>query len=120
LYGAEKITRSFIKNDMLPEEIVHLHIQALRELYPQIPREVQHAMNFLIIVSNKKFIACCTSDSSRSATCYELFIRNDDFVWTRSSRISNITPKTIGIRIGNCHRRKYARNAFSYEKARNG
>lgn len=48
LYGAEKITRSFIKNDMLPEEIVHLHIQALRELYPQIPREVQHAMNFLL------------------------------------------------------------------------
>ncbi|HLQ71536.1 MAG TPA: phosphatase RsbU N-terminal domain-containing protein, partial [Bacillota bacterium] len=48
LYGAEKITKSFIKNDFSPEEIVNLHIQALAELYPNIYEEMQHSMNFLL------------------------------------------------------------------------
>lgn len=48
LYGAEQITKSFIKNNFLPEEIVNLHIQALAELYPEIYVEMQHSMNFLL------------------------------------------------------------------------
>src|SRR5690625_4083960 len=48
LYGAEQITKSFIKNNFLPEEIVNLHIQALAELYPNIYEEMQHSMNFLL------------------------------------------------------------------------
>lgn len=48
LYGAEQITKSFIKYDYLPEEIVNLHMQALAELYPDMSEEMQHSMNFLL------------------------------------------------------------------------
>jgi len=48
LYGAEKISKSFIKNNILPEEIVNLHIQALTELYPNLSEELKNSMNFLL------------------------------------------------------------------------
>ncbi|SHG31886.1 PP2C family protein-serine/threonine phosphatase [Ornithinibacillus halophilus] len=48
LYGAEQITKTFIKNNILPEEIVNLHIQALTELYPDLLIEFKHSMNFLL------------------------------------------------------------------------
>nr|WP_155670038.1 PP2C family protein-serine/threonine phosphatase [Ornithinibacillus caprae] len=48
LYGAEQISKSFIKNNILPEEIVNLHIQSIIELYPDLNKEIRHAMNFLL------------------------------------------------------------------------
>jgi len=48
LYGAEQISKAFIKNNVPPEEIINLHIQALSELYPDIPTYFQHSMNFLL------------------------------------------------------------------------
>ncbi|WP_106494771.1 PP2C family protein-serine/threonine phosphatase [Lentibacillus sp. Marseille-P4043] len=48
LYGAEQISKSFIKNKIPPEEIINLHIQALAELYPSLSEEMQHSMNFLL------------------------------------------------------------------------
>ncbi|TFJ92054.1 PP2C family protein-serine/threonine phosphatase [Lentibacillus salicampi] len=48
LYGAEQISKAFIKNNVPPEEIINLHIQSLSELYPDIPEHFQHSMNFLL------------------------------------------------------------------------
>lgn len=48
LYGAEQISKSFIKSNIPPEEIVNLHIQSLAALYPQVPDYIQHSMNFLL------------------------------------------------------------------------
>ncbi|MFC2947777.1 PP2C family protein-serine/threonine phosphatase [Virgibacillus sediminis] len=48
LYGVEQVSKSFIKNHILPEEIVNLHIQALSELYPGLSEEFQHSMDFLL------------------------------------------------------------------------
>lgn len=48
LYGAEQISKTFIKNNILPEEIVNLHIQALLEIYPNLHNEILPAMNFLL------------------------------------------------------------------------
>ncbi|GAA0610757.1 phosphoserine phosphatase RsbU [Virgibacillus siamensis] len=48
LYGAEQISKTFIKNGIPPEEIVNLHNQALVELYPDIPEHIWHSMNFLL------------------------------------------------------------------------
>src|SRR5699024_11610836 len=48
LYGAEKITKGFIKKHILPEEIINLHIQAFSELYPNVREEVTLGMNFLL------------------------------------------------------------------------
>lgn len=48
LYGAEQISKSFIKRKIPPEEIINLHIQALRELYPDLSEELQISMNFLL------------------------------------------------------------------------
>ncbi|MEN2466924.1 PP2C family protein-serine/threonine phosphatase [Ornithinibacillus sp. JPR2-1] len=48
LYGAEQISKSFIKNNILPEEIVNLHIQALLEISPELHDQIQTSMNFLL------------------------------------------------------------------------
>lgn len=48
LYKAEQMSKSFIKNNILPEEIVHLHIQALEALYPNLPKNIRNSMNFLL------------------------------------------------------------------------
>ncbi|MBY7142393.1 PP2C family protein-serine/threonine phosphatase [Virgibacillus sp. NKC19-3] len=48
LYGAEQVSKSFISNNILPEEIINLHIQALSELYPNLSEEFQHSMDFLL------------------------------------------------------------------------
>lgn len=48
LYRAEKISKSYIKNNILPEEIVNLHVQAMIELYPDLSKEYQHSMDFLL------------------------------------------------------------------------
>ncbi|WP_164671077.1 PP2C family protein-serine/threonine phosphatase [Virgibacillus doumboii] len=48
LYGAEQVSKTFIKNNVPPEEIVNLHNQALSELYPDLPEHIQHSMNFLL------------------------------------------------------------------------
>lgn len=48
LYGAEQISKGFIKKNILPEEIVNLHIQALLEIYPDLQDNIQSSMNFLL------------------------------------------------------------------------
>ncbi|SFB38901.1 sigma-B regulation protein RsbU (phosphoserine phosphatase) [Lentibacillus halodurans] len=48
LYGAEQLSKAFIKDNVPPEEIINLHIQALSELYPDIPEYLQYSMNFLL------------------------------------------------------------------------
>lgn len=48
LYGAEKITKNFIKENISPEEIIDLHNQAFRELYPDVSQELKRGMSFLL------------------------------------------------------------------------
>ncbi|MGM8212448.1 PP2C family protein-serine/threonine phosphatase [Virgibacillus sp. W0430] len=48
LYKAEKLSKSFIKNNILPEEIVNIHIQALEELYPNLSEDIRNSMGFLL------------------------------------------------------------------------
>lgn len=48
LYGVERMSKSFLKNNILPEEIVNLHIQSLVDLYPDLSEEIRHSMNFLL------------------------------------------------------------------------
>lgn len=48
LYRAEQIGKSFIKNNVLPEEIVSLHNQALAEIYPDLFVGYQRSMDFLM------------------------------------------------------------------------
>lgn len=48
LYRAELVSKSFIKRNILPEEIINLHNQALMELYPKQYEDLKHSMNFLL------------------------------------------------------------------------
>ncbi|GAA0447292.1 MAG: PP2C family protein-serine/threonine phosphatase [Bacillota bacterium] len=48
LYEVEQVSKSFIKNHILPDEIVNMHIQALAELYPSLSEDIQSSMNFLL------------------------------------------------------------------------
>lgn len=48
LYRAEQVSKTFLKERILPEEIVNMHNQALSELFPDIPKEFQDSMAFLL------------------------------------------------------------------------
>lgn len=48
LYRAEQVSKSFIRDQILPDEIVNLHNQALDEIFPQIPEEFKDSMTFLL------------------------------------------------------------------------
>lgn len=48
LYGVEQISKLFIQDNIPPDEIVNIHNQALMELRPELSKDVQHAMHFLL------------------------------------------------------------------------
>ncbi|HLS60758.1 MAG TPA: PP2C family protein-serine/threonine phosphatase [Virgibacillus sp.] len=48
LYRAEQVTKSFIKHNIPPEEIINIHNQALEEIYPGLSSEIDHSMQFLL------------------------------------------------------------------------
>lgn len=48
LYRAEQMSKSLIKKNYPPEEIVNLHNQAVTTLYPNIDEDLKRAMNFLL------------------------------------------------------------------------
>ncbi|PWU68070.1 PP2C family protein-serine/threonine phosphatase [Gracilibacillus dipsosauri] len=48
LYQAEQFTKLSMQNNILPEEFINIHIQALKELYPDLPKEICASLNFLL------------------------------------------------------------------------
>ncbi|MBM7543277.1 PP2C family protein-serine/threonine phosphatase [Amphibacillus cookii] len=48
LYQAEQFSKLSVQHNISPEEIIHVHIEALKELYPELPREVSDSLNFLL------------------------------------------------------------------------
>ncbi|MBM7571075.1 PP2C family protein-serine/threonine phosphatase [Aquibacillus albus] len=48
LYQAEQFSKLSIQHNISPEEIINVHIQALKELYPDLPKEVDYSLNFLL------------------------------------------------------------------------
>lgn len=48
LYRAEQVSKTFIKKNIPPEEIINIHNQALEEIYPSLFSEIDHSMHFLL------------------------------------------------------------------------
>src|SRR5699024_12647048 len=48
LYHAEQVSKQFIKDNVLPDEIINLHNQALIEIFPDLSFDIQYSMNFLL------------------------------------------------------------------------
>ncbi|MBU5595726.1 PP2C family protein-serine/threonine phosphatase [Amphibacillus sp. MSJ-3] len=48
LYHAEQFSRLSVQHNVSPEEIIHIHIEALKDLYPDLPREISDSLNFLL------------------------------------------------------------------------
>ncbi|MCT1902862.1 PP2C family protein-serine/threonine phosphatase [Oceanobacillus sojae] len=48
LYDLELISKAFIKKNILPEELINLHIQAMENIYPQLMNEYKISMEFLL------------------------------------------------------------------------
>ncbi|WP_208586059.1 PP2C family protein-serine/threonine phosphatase [Gracilibacillus suaedae] len=48
LYQAEQFSKLSMQHNISPEEIINVHIQALKELYPDLPTEIDSSMNFLL------------------------------------------------------------------------
>ncbi|WP_284141781.1 MULTISPECIES: PP2C family protein-serine/threonine phosphatase [unclassified Virgibacillus] len=99
LYGAEQITKSFIKQNILPEEIVNLHIQALAELYPNVYEEVQRAMNFLVETMISYGLAMQEYQTLREK---QLELQSEISVAANMQKtlLATTTPKVEGLEIG--------------------
>ncbi|MGN8647755.1 PP2C family protein-serine/threonine phosphatase [Gracilibacillus sp. HCP3S3_G5_1] len=48
LYQAEQFSKLSMQHNISPEEIINVHIQALKDLYPDLPAEIDSSMNFLL------------------------------------------------------------------------
>lgn len=48
LYRADKVSKSLLRDNILPEEIVNLHNQSLLEMFPDLPKSLQNSMAFLL------------------------------------------------------------------------
>jgi len=48
LYQAEQLSRLSVQHKISPEEIIYIHIEALNELYPDLPCEITDSLNFLL------------------------------------------------------------------------
>ncbi len=48
LYQVEQLSKLSMQHNISPDEIVNIHIKALEELYPELPREVDDSLNFLL------------------------------------------------------------------------
>lgn len=48
LYQAEQFSKLSMQQNISPEEIVDVHIQALQDLYPDVPEGIKYSMNFLL------------------------------------------------------------------------
>lgn len=48
LYQAEQFSKLSMQHNISPEEIVNVHIKALKELYPELPEQVNDSLNFLL------------------------------------------------------------------------
>lgn len=48
LYDLELISKNFIQKNILPEELINLHIQAMENIYPQLMEEYKLSMKFLL------------------------------------------------------------------------
>ncbi|MFC4402035.1 PP2C family protein-serine/threonine phosphatase [Gracilibacillus xinjiangensis] len=48
LYQAEQFSKLSMQNNISPEEIINIHIQSLKELYPDLPKEIDSSLNFLL------------------------------------------------------------------------
>ncbi|MED0773383.1 PP2C family protein-serine/threonine phosphatase [Bacillus siamensis] len=50
LYQAQKFSRKTIEHQVPPEEIISIHRKVIKELYPDLPEDVFHSLDFLIEV----------------------------------------------------------------------
>ncbi|MFT4430377.1 PP2C family protein-serine/threonine phosphatase [Bacillus velezensis] len=50
LYQAQKFSRKTIEHQVPPEEIISIHRKVVKELYPDLPEDVFHSLDFLIEV----------------------------------------------------------------------
>ncbi|WP_163540009.1 PP2C family protein-serine/threonine phosphatase [Gracilibacillus sp. YIM 98692] len=48
LYQAELFSKLSMQHNISPEEIINIHIQALKELYPNLSEEIDASLNFLL------------------------------------------------------------------------
>lgn len=48
LYAGQKFSRQFIEREISPEEVIAIHKESLKELYPEATEQLWHSFDFLI------------------------------------------------------------------------
>ena len=50
LYKAEQLSRNLLEQQISPEEIISLHIEALQKIFPNLSEDIRHSFDFLLEV----------------------------------------------------------------------
>lgn len=48
LYAGQKFSRQFIEKEISPEEVIGIHKNSLKELFPEVSNDIWHSFDFLI------------------------------------------------------------------------
>lgn len=99
LYRADQVSKKFIKDQILPEEIVNLHNQSLEEIFKDIPQEYKDSMSFLLETMISYGLAHQEFQTLRDE---QLALKSEISVAAsmQENLLATITPKAEGLDIG--------------------
>lgn len=99
LYQAEQFSKLSMQQNISPEEIINVHIQALKDLYPNLPKEVDASLDFLLEAMISYGLAYKQFQSLREK---QLELKSEISVAANMQQtlLSTVKPKIRGLDIG--------------------
>ncbi|WP_112179730.1 MULTISPECIES: PP2C family protein-serine/threonine phosphatase [Paraliobacillus] len=99
LYRAEQFSKLSMQHNISPEEIINTHIEALKELYPSLQKEISDSLNFLLEAMISYGLAYQEFQSLRAKQS-ELNSEISVAANMQQTLLSTIKPQTKGLDIG--------------------
>ncbi|WP_407271785.1 PP2C family protein-serine/threonine phosphatase [Radiobacillus sp. PE A8.2] len=99
LYQAEQFSKHSMQHNISPEEIIDVHIKALKQLYPQLPKEIDYSLDFLLeamISYGLAYQEFTSLRESQSEIKSEISVAAD----MQQTLLSTVKPAIKGLEIG--------------------
>lgn len=99
LYETEKLSKQSIQDNITPDEIIDVHIQAINDLFPNLSLELKHGMNFLLQAMISYGLAYQNYQVMREK---QLELKSEISVAAnmQETLLSTVKPEIIGVDIG--------------------
>ncbi|SDM86603.1 PP2C family protein-serine/threonine phosphatase [Sediminibacillus halophilus] len=99
LYQAEQFSKLSMQQNISPEEIINVHIQALQDLYPELPEGIESSMNFLLEAMISYGLAYQEFQSLREQ---QLALKSEISVAAsmQQTLLTTVKPEVEGLEIG--------------------